>query len=809
MIKKIKSIENLAVFQGFDWDKSVLDVNDRPVNFSQINIFFGRNYSGKTTLSRIFRAMDSGIISEKYELPKFSIELNDGSQVTQDNLKSHGKRIRVFNEDFVRDNLKFITNSDEGIEPFAILGDDNNIIEKEIAEIQSSIGVDILGGETGLYAVRKKLLEEYQKCRESLRKAEKTLNDQIDLKATGDRKNSIKYQANLFGDQNYNSKKLIEQDIPIVLNVNWKPITNEEKLKNEKLIAEQPNSPISELFPPALNLNTLALKTKALVERPVAMANKIEELVKDAVLNRWVREGRALHRSKLDNCAFCGNQIQTSRWDILDKHFDLQSEKLDGDLKGLLDEIKREKLVLGNGISINKNAFYTKFHVELDGLIERNLKVVSEYTLSLNVLERQIQERRADLINPKIYVDVSDNSNDVLDLWRKYDVIRDGSNQFTDNLKYVQNEAKENLRLREVSDFVSTIQYLKQKEDIQKIKNELTDIENRGKVNNGIIKERLDLIDEKRKKCNDEEKGALKVNEYLNGYFGDKYLSLQAKTHKFDGAEEKVIKFEVVRNEKKAHHLSEGECSLLAFCYFLAKLSDIDTKDHKPIIWIDDPISSLDTNHIFFIYSLISSDIVSRGSFEQIFISTHNLDFLSYLRRLNGKFSDSDGSQKKFSKQYFIVSRDDKKSSIFLMPKYLKEYVTEFNYLFHQIYRCASIVSVSDKNFTTFYNFGNNARKFLEIYLYYKYPDFTSSDEKLRRFFGSEEIPAILIDRMNNEYSHLSGLFERGATPVEVPEMQKVAKLILNKLQNDKEQYDALLNSIGVTPEVTKPAAVI
>lgn len=87
------------------------------------------------------------------------------------------------------------------------------------------------------------------------------------------------------------------------------------------------------------------------------------------------------------------------------------------------------------------------------------------------------------------------------------------------------------------------------------------------------------------------------------------------------------IRFEVMRDGKKAYHLSEGECSLLAFCYFLAKLDDIETRDSKPIIWIDDPISSLDGNHIFFIYSLLNAGIVSTGIFKQLFISTHNLDF--------------------------------------------------------------------------------------------------------------------------------------------------------------------------------------
>jgi wobble nucleotide-excising tRNase len=67
----------------------------------------------------------------------------------------------------------------------------------------------------------------------------------------------------------------------------------------------------------------------------------------------------------------------------------------------------------------------------------------------------------------------------------------------------------------------------------------------------------------------------------------------------------------------------------------MAKLEDEKSKDKKLIIWIDDPISSLDSNHIFFIFSLIETVIAKPKIYKQLFISTHNLDFLKYLKRLS------------------------------------------------------------------------------------------------------------------------------------------------------------------------------
>lgn len=222
----------------------------------------------------------------------------------------------------------------------------------------------------------------------------------------------------------------------------------------------------------------------------------------------------------------------------------------------------------------------------------------------------------------------------------------------------------------------------------------------------------------------------------------------------------------------------------------MAKLEDIDTKGVKPIIWIDDPISSLDSNHIFFIYSLINSEIVSKKEYEQLFISTHNLDFLKYLKRLPGALNKKEA-------QYFIIARENDKSRIKVMPRYLKDYVTEFNYLFHQIYICANADIDDDNQHVFYYNFANNARKFLEAFLFYKYPNAIEHDDKLLRFFGDNQQASSMTDRINNEYSHLEGIFERSMIPIDVPEMKKVAAFVLDKIkEKDADQYEALLKSI-------------
>ena len=798
-IKKIDSITNMAVFHDFEWEKSLNNENDSAAAFSTINILYGRNYSGKTTLSRILRAMETGELSDKFENPSFNVALADGMQITQTTLTNHGKKIRVFNEDFVRDNLRFITNPDDSIESFAILGDDNNKIEKEIEELESELGASEEGNQTGLYAEKIKATTVFEKTRQEHKIANDNLEKQLSNKAT-DREIGIKYKSERFGDQNYNIQKL-KSDIQKVLDENYQPLTDEQLAQYENLISEKALHPIHPFQAPGINASILSDKAEALVTKKISDSDKIDELVKDAVLNRWVNEGRDHHKNKRDNCAFCGNPITDDRWAKLDKHFDEESEILEKDIDVLIARIDEEKNTVSSALTIDKSGFYSKFHEALDELDDTLKGTLNKHKKSLGVLTAQLKARKDNILNLISFERLDDATGDLAATWDSYEGIRQESDSFSSSLGKEQTIAKKALRLKEVSGHLVTIQYEEQRSSIEDLQRKYKEAEQEKRRTERDISQKEGVVVSKKRELNDEEKGAKKVNEYLNNFFGHQFLSLEAQKDEIPGEDSRRVRFEVIRDGKKAYHLSEGECSLLAFCYFLAKLDDVDTKDAKPIIWIDDPVSSLDGNHIFFVFSLLNEEIVSSGRFEQLFVSTHNLDFLKYLKRLSGKYLDTDGKQKDYQKGYFVVIRQDKTSTIEKMPKYLKKYVTEFNYLFHQIHKCAEIKVVDDTNYTTFYSFANNARKFFEIYLYYKYPDKGMTLETLRLFFGNERIPAIFTDRINNEYSHLCGVFERGSTPVEVPEMQTAAQQIIKRLKEDKDQYSALLNSVGLNEE--------
>lgn len=807
-IKKIDSIKNMAVFKNFRWATSVRDDGNNVAEFKKINILYGRNYSGKTTLSRMLRALETGSISDKYSSPEFQLSFDGGSNVTQNSLDGHGQMIRVFNEDFVKDNLRFIVDDEQTINSFAILGEDNTKLEEEIEKHEAELGSE--EDKSGLVG---KFLEAEKKSNDSRKvhgdkasELEGKLRDKANKAGTG-----IKHNKS-FGDANYNLPK-IKKDITSVIKDSYVPLTDKQVGNHHDLLKEEPKKEIIESASFALKYSTIATKAKELIEREIQASAPIQELLNDAALATWVRNGREHHRDKRDKCAFCGNDLPADLWEKLDKHFNQESEELRADLDNLLKSIEREKARIPNLLKIKNSDFYSNFTKDLGVLAEQFSPHSASYCTSLDSIKKQIEKRKGDIFTPLSFDEPGCVEDDLNAVRKSFEDIRNESNQFTASLSADQSKARAALRLHEVYTFITDIKYVSEYKTIDTLKEAMDKAEESKTAAKAKVDEKRSKINDLKAQLKDESKGAERVNAYLNDFFGHQSLSLKA-IEQNPGDASSGYRFEITRNNEKAFHLSEGECSLIAFCYFMAKLEDVETKGNQPIIWIDDPISSLDANHIFFIYSLINAEIVTpekyevsgeirkRDRFKQLFISTHSLDFLKYLKRLPG------ASNKRRSK-YFIITRVDQYSDIFLMPRYLKDYVTEFNFLFHQIYKCASIDSINDDNYTTFYNFGNNARKFFEIYLYYKYPNQGMTQETLQSFFGEKSVPAVLVDRINNEYSHLAGVFERGSTPVEIPEMQIAAKSILERIKNkDPDQYSDLLLSIGVDEDPLAEVAV-
>lgn len=798
MIKKIKTIGNFAAFKSYEWDSNICDDDGNGLNLKKLNILYGRNYSGKTTLSRIVRTLETGSIDARIDQPAFQIQLDDDSIVDHRNPAAHEQTVRVFNEDFVKENLRFIIDPEQDANAFAIFGKDNNALEKEIGILNGELGSEEPNNETGLYLDLTRSKSDSKKAGDAATNAIKELDKLLSNKATGGSE-SIKYQAGLYGDQNYNITSL-RQDIRSVTATDFEPIDSKEEADLRALVKERRRNDISPQQCPKLDLPTLISEVESLVAKNISRSNKIDALLQDATLNRWASEGQKLHSRDHRRCKFCDNSISETRWAALESHFDDESGKLECDIETLAARVKQSSDAVDRRDRFNKSIFYSQFQDSVADIEKRAGDAIRSCRTTLDKLSGALARRKKNILNPFSLPELADSSSDLTSCYDEYASACKDANDLSKSLSLEQSKARKQLRLRTVKDFIDTIDYTAKSEKISRLNTANESAESQLSDLQALIDAKRTLIETKTRQLNDEEEGAKRVNELLAGYFGNDYLTLRTNESETEG-QGKQVRFEIVRGNKKAYHLSEGERSLLAFCYFMAKLEVADTIDAKPIIWIDDPISSLDGNHVFFVYSLINEHLFRTIDCKQVFISTHSLEFFKYTRRLPGANRDWEKKESKKKCRFLLVERTNESSTVKLLPRHMVLFVTEFNYLFQQIYKCASISEDDEANYESYYSFGNNARKFLEIYLYYAYPDEEKNEDKMTRFFGDDRAPAILVDRVSNEYSHLAGSVERGATPVLQPEMKSCAKLILSRLKRNRAQYSALLRSIGENDE--------
>ncbi|MGM9515467.1 AAA family ATPase [Roseateles sp. DB2] len=803
MINQI-DIANFGSFQGLEWKKTVRDSGKNVKQFQRLNILYGRNYSGKTTLSRVFRALETQKIPLNYVGSSFTVYGENGT-VTQTGLVGHNYDVRVYNRDFVTDNLSFLVNQDIGgvIKTFAIVGEQNKEIDDAIAAIEAKLGS--VEGKAGLRFD----LEAKKKERDRAKSAYTTACNGLDDKLRSHAAEKIKKNPN-FRSPIYNIEH-IRRDIATTCKPGFVALTTEEQAGRIKLLKQEALPDITDTLVVTLKLDSLTATAEPLLSKTITPTKAIEELLKESALQLWVKQGMGHHREKRSTCAFCRQDLPHDIWQVLDEHFSKESGDLEASLDAVITSVTNE---IGSITGLNTFTG-AQFYADERTAFEVSSKALSlalaAYKKDLEALKKSLETRKNNLFQPTALKPPTHDAQEIAKHVADINALIATSNGKTASLEKDKAAARDALRLADVFAFADAIAYDKELGRIATLK---TTSETAGTVFTDAEKEIRDAeaeVQALRAKQKDERKGAERVNALLNNFFGHDGIKLEAR----DGGDKATVKFEITRNGKSAYNLSEGECSLIAFCYFIAKLDEPESKGKDLIIYIDDPISSLDGNHIFFMFSLIESLITKPvkkpdGSnsyrYKQLFISTHNLDFLKYLKRLSipmKKLPAAEGAKARSvaDHEHFMIERNGASSNIMLMPSYLKDYITEFHYLFHQIYKCKDQAAAAE-NHEPFFGFGNNLRKFLEAFLFFKFPyhdDKNDSFERIKKFFGEEEDTAIaLVNRLNNEFSHLEAVPDRGFKPVEIPEIAKVANYVLDKIYaSDKVQYNSLLKSIG------------
>ncbi len=750
---KIKSIETLKRFGVFkDYTKPAVTHD-----FTDKNIIYGWNYSGKTTISRLFQILQSEQLPKHYENASFSIKLDDGSTVSESNFISFNPDAYVFNAEFVESNLRW---DGEAFTPILLLGEESIEAKAKITSNEALI----------------------ERCRNGYRNKQQA-KTQLDSQIAEGKKEAAKEIRRVLSLVETYTAAHINQRLPII-ETDPKSFLLDKAKYSEALeqATATDNDRLLALQPIVLNpsVNNAFTGLDVLLAKIPELTNTIEKLKEDANLADWVETGLVLHENK-GKCEFCGNDLAVTRLDELRGHFSKDMAIFKASLESTL--AKLEKLSIQFSTK-DKRDFYFQFQSRLTEIQGKLTKAISDHNQAIEALATSVRSKLRDPFK-QVELPVFDSNFD-----QGVEVLCDELNSLIDENNGVTNNFdsdKENA-ISKVKDHLIAEFYIKKKLANMKV---LIEIHQR---HLGVFESIGKRLKQENEQLEAEISHAQKGREELNGYIG-KFLSgsnIEIEVIHVNGNE----RFQLVRNGKKAMHLSEGEKTAIAFSFFLTKLQESGDLSGLTV-FIDDPISSLDSNHLFQVNAVIKGLFFFQDENEawqttvkQLFFSTHNFEFFGLLKELP--------QNKNRPIQYYLVRRTSEDSSELVnMPDSMHRYASEYQYLWEVIFDFYQ--SENKDHLPTLLALPNAVRRFLELYTYSKIPSMSNAtvDQRAEKLFGAEKSKRLL--KVLHYFSHSNNLNRLARNSDLMCDIENVVNDIVECVKNDTLHYDALMEWYGRT----------
>ena len=740
IITNIKSLQGMGVYA----DRSARSPS---LQFRRYNLVYGFNGSGKSTLSRLFASLEAGGPHPKLpENGTFEVALDDGSTFgCPTNPLGLEQRLLVFNSDYIEQNLQWAAGR---ANPVFYIGADQAEAASELTKIEGDI-IQAEARKAGAAATEKAADKTFANFK---RERAKSVASRLHL-------GSRKYEAPALA-KDYETWR--DDDRPALTDEELKAAEDTRRL----------DEPMPRLAPISFDKTTIETAYRFIADvcgQSLATV-ALDEVQQHPDMLLWLKHGHEYHEAHgIYDCLLCGNAISAERRALLAAAFDDRVDQFVARLTKTAERLSDliETSTQQSAQLPTADELATELRISFKDVREAVSTDVRLLVKQLGTLQTVLAAKRERPATPAELKDVAAE----VDVFATAERLAAGvaiinqtiaahNQAVTDFVKH-KDAAEISVRRHFIvdcrDDYARTAKELDESTDLLKVEIDSA----------AALKEQAREL---RQQIRTHGPAAGVINKLVAAYLGHGELTINPVDEGY----------ELQRHGMPITGVpSEGEKTAIAISYFLASIEADNRKLKDIIVVVDDPVSSLDTKALNFACSLVRARLEKAA---QVFIFTHNLQCMNEFRKAwKNKVRPPEGKDPTatflFIDVAIAVGQPRRSSTIIEMSKLLREYDSEYHFLFSHVLRFVEQPDAYDDHG---YMIPNVLRRVLDVFLAFKCP-------------GGGGLPSQL-DKLCTDYPVL--------------DREKLAALErLTQVESHSDNIDDLLSFSTMTLEETKGAA--
>lgn len=775
MLRRFEWIKDSGNFSDYRWDSSLSPLG-------RINVVYGPNGSGKTSLAGALDGLRNAVDGEGFKRVSIVLDDNGTSRITNGSDDSMFDRVRVFSEHYV-ERSHWFTPAEAEMEAVLTIGEKPVETELKLKELREIIDV--------------KTAE-----RDSAMSTKQTANQAIET-AYGQVSQQVVDAASNAGGR-WHSRSNFNAGMVRAAFVNshstWVTLSDAELREKIGIINSSKSDPLLEdqLIVQAPEGITKRLST-ALASSPSTII--LDTLATHPDATSWVDEGRHLHEG-LDVCIFCGSPLTAERKALIDQHFSDEVEHLQAELHDIIRELT--SIETSVGIAVTQVPSRGLFFDDLKPRYDDAARTLLDELTALRTWARDARAR-AETKAANVLA-VTESTVDEPPLVVGTDLI---------SLRAEHNDrvAKHESLVRDAAKSVE-LHYLKSAESVVK-----TNQSAAVSANASVERLNIEITDHQ---------AEITSLETVDGDPMPSAKVLSEEVARLLGRDE--LKFEaiggkyyVTRDGQPALGLSVGERTAITLVHFLESVTRFDSSKGKPIVVIDDPVSSLDSDMFMGISTYIWAESVAKEHIAQVVLLTHNFELFRQWDIQIESLPGSGGAKSKNPSSFYEIrsthvnvdgklKRRPRIVGWPSTPEVRKKMRSTYQHSFMMLAQTLLTLQADDSmehKLDAQLLFPNVVRRMLESFLAFKHPEWVGNfSEAMRKskdllvdagYTGDADALRLRLTRYSHAHSHS----ETPSTDVTVsPDEVATAICAVFEFMNclDPAHFRGLCEVVGVQP---------